>query len=95
MAFSIIWSGIAYEDLREIVRYIALDNPIAASKLADRIMYNLELASEHPYMNRPVPEKADDSIREIILKPLSPTIQSSGPGLPPRPLISVVIFFDI
>ncbi|MCK9264911.1 MAG: type II toxin-antitoxin system RelE/ParE family toxin, partial [Deltaproteobacteria bacterium] len=40
-----------------------------ASKLADRIMYNLELASEHPYMNRPVPEKADDSIREIILKP--------------------------
>ena len=35
MAFHIIWSNTAVEDLKGIVQYIALDDPDAAAKLAD------------------------------------------------------------
>ena len=69
MAFTVKWSETAYEDLREIVHYIALDNPEAASKLADTIIYHIEIASEYPFSNRVVPEKGEDSMREAILKP--------------------------
>ena len=37
MAFQIIWTQTAAEDLKEIVQYIALDDPDAAFKLAERI----------------------------------------------------------
>ena len=69
MAFHIIWSNTAVEDLKGIVQYIALDNPDPAAKLADRIVQSIETASELPYSNRAVPEKDDESIREAILKP--------------------------
>jgi toxin ParE1/3/4 len=69
MAFQVIWSEIAVEDLREIVQFIALDDPAAAAKLADRILSRVEMASEFPLANRVVPEREDPSIREIILRP--------------------------
>jgi toxin ParE1/3/4 len=69
MAFQIIWSQTAVEDLREIVQFIASDDPAAAAKLADRIIGRIEIASELPFANRAVPEKADQSVREVILKP--------------------------
>lgn len=69
MAFKIIWSHTAVEDLKGIVQYIALDDPDAASKLADRIMQCFEAASKLPFSNRIVPEKTEESIREAILKP--------------------------
>jgi len=69
MAFTIKWAESAYEDLKEIVQYIALDNPDAAAKLADRIIYHIDLASEYPFSNRVVPEKGEDLIRETILNP--------------------------
>ena len=69
MAFQIIWSQTSVEDLKGIVDYIALDDPDAAAKLADRIIQRLETTSELPFSNRSVPEKGVDSIREAILKP--------------------------
>lgn len=69
MAFQIIWSATASEDLKEIVQYIALDDSSAAARLADRILFHIESASTLPFSNRLVPEKADESIRESILKP--------------------------
>lgn len=69
MAFHIIWSRTAVEDLKGIVQYIALDDPDSAAKLADRIVQSIEPASELPFSNRAVPEKDDESIREAILKP--------------------------
>ena len=69
MAFQIIWSHTAVEDLKGIVQYIAIDDPDAAAKLADRIMQRFEAASKLPSSNRIVPEKAEESIREAILKP--------------------------
>jgi toxin ParE1/3/4 len=69
MAFQIIWSQTAVEDLKGIVQYIASDDPDAAAKLADRIIQRFETASKLPFSNRVVPEKAEDPIREAVLKP--------------------------
>jgi toxin ParE1/3/4 len=69
MALQIVWSQAAVEDLREIVRFIARDDPAAAASLADRILDRIELASSLPFSNRAVPEKEDRSVREVILKP--------------------------
>ncbi len=69
MAFQIDWTENARNDLREIVKYIALDNVAAAAHLSDRILLRLETVSELPLSNRTVPEKDDDTIREIILRP--------------------------
>ena len=69
MAFQIVWSQTAVEDLKGIVQYIALDDPDASAKLAGRIIQRIETASELPFSNRTVPEKGQESIREAILKP--------------------------
>lgn len=69
MAFQIIWSQTAVLDLKEIVQYIALDDSGAAASLAEHIIQRIEMVSELPFSNRCVPEKADQSIREAILKP--------------------------
>ena len=69
MAFQIIWSRTAVEDLKGIVQYIAVDDPDAAAKLADRIIQRFESASKLPFSNRIVPEKAEEPIREVVLKP--------------------------
>ena len=69
MAFQIVWSQTSVEDLKGIVQYIALDDPVAAAKLADRIIQRFETASKLPFSNRAVPEKDEEFIREAILKP--------------------------
>ena len=69
MALEIVWSETAREDLRDIVQYISLDDLDAARRLADRIVARIEAASEFPLSNRSVPEKHDESIREVILSP--------------------------
>ncbi len=69
MACRIVWSQQAAEDLRQIVQFIALDDAIAAARLADRILSHIERAAELPFANRAVPEKAEESIREVILRP--------------------------
>ena len=64
-----IWTQTAAEDLKEIVQYIAQDDPDVAAKLAERIITCVENASNMPFANRSVPEKDEESIRESILKP--------------------------
>jgi len=69
MAHQIIWSQTGVDDLRQIVEFIAQDDASAAARLADRILRHIERAAELPFSNRAVPEKAEESIREIILRP--------------------------
>ncbi len=69
MAYQIVWSQTAVEDLKQIVQFIGLDDAGAAAGLADRILNRIEQAAEFPFSNRAVPEKGEDSIREIILRP--------------------------
>jgi len=69
MAHQIVWSQTAVEDLKQIVQFIGLDDAVAAASLADRILKRIEQAAEFPFSNRAVPEKAEESIREVILRP--------------------------
>jgi toxin ParE1/3/4 len=69
MAYQIIWSQTAVGDLRQIVEFITQDDASAAARLADRILRRIERAAELPFSNRAVPEKADESIRESVLRP--------------------------
>ncbi len=69
MAFQIRWSEQAVEDLKELVHFISQDDTEAARALAERIVLRIEAAADFPFSYRPVPEKGDELIREIILKP--------------------------
>ena len=69
MAWRVVWSETAAEDLREIVQFIGVDDRAAATGLAERIFARVERAAEFPFSNRAVPEKSEESLREIILQP--------------------------
>lgn len=56
---------IAEEDFTEIVSFIAADNSIAASEIADKIEKNLELLSKNPNLGR-IPR--DEEIKSLGYK---------------------------
>jgi toxin ParE1/3/4 len=64
--FKLVWTPLARDDLREIVSYIAQDNPAAALRVGERILRSVEALKSMPQMGRMVPERQDESIREII-----------------------------
>lgn len=67
--FKIIWSLQARDDLREIVSFIAADNPAAAESFGLRLMTRADSPANFPPLGRVVPEENDENIREIILRP--------------------------
>ena len=69
MAHKIIWSLQARDDLREIVTFIAADNPTVAESFGFRLMSKVDLLANFPQLGRVVPEENDEAIREIILPP--------------------------
>jgi addiction module RelE/StbE family toxin len=69
MAFKIIWSRQARDDLREIVSFIAANNPRVAESFGFRLMAKVDLLEQFPHIGRVVPEEQDESSREIILPP--------------------------
>ncbi len=69
MACKIIWSLQARDDLREIVSFIAADNPTAAETFGFRLMSKVDPLANFPLLGRVVPEENDESLREIILRP--------------------------
>jgi toxin ParE1/3/4 len=68
MAFKIIWSQQAREDLRDIVTFIALDNPTAAESFGYLLMTKVDALAQFPRLGRAVPEENDEDIREIIFR---------------------------
>ena len=69
MACKLIWSPEALNDLRDIVRYIAIDNPEKAGSFGIALIGKVELLANFPEMGRVVPEHRNPSIREIIVRP--------------------------
>ncbi|MBI3879200.1 MAG: type II toxin-antitoxin system RelE/ParE family toxin [Verrucomicrobia bacterium] len=69
MAHKIVWSLQARDDLREIVSFIAADNPTAAETFGYRLMSQVDPLANFPQLGRVVPEEGDENIREIILRP--------------------------
>jgi plasmid stabilization system protein ParE len=53
---------VAEEDLTETITYIAMENPSAANKIADKIEKNLSLLSKNPHLGR-IPR--DEEIKNL------------------------------
>jgi plasmid stabilization system protein ParE len=69
MAFQIIWSEQARDDLQSIVLFIAQDNPAVAESFGYRLMSKVDVLAQFPELGRVVPEENDETVREIILRP--------------------------
>lgn len=63
----IIWRAEAREDLRQIVAFIAQDNPPAARRLLKRLQDAVLPLAEHPYLFRPSERVA--GLREVVAHP--------------------------
>jgi len=56
MAYKIIWSLQARDDLREIVSFIAADNPAVAESFGMQLMTRTDALASFPQLRRVVPE---------------------------------------
>lgn len=66
---TILWSGPALEDLRDIRDYVKYDRPQAAKKLARRIRQKVLRLERNPQLGRVVPELEALGYREVIVSP--------------------------
>ena len=69
MDYKIIFSEPAIDDLKDIVSFIAEDNPEAAAKFGGKLLESVRHLATFPRFGRVVPELNDANIREIIFKP--------------------------
>jgi toxin ParE1/3/4 len=70
--FEVIWAEAAIRDLEQIVDFIALEAPLAAQRLFDRVAKTSQTLDLLPRRGRVVPELARFKIttyRELILRP--------------------------
>jgi plasmid stabilization system protein ParE len=70
--YEVIWAGIAENDLREIIEYIAIDSPTTALKILKKIKQKASSLYTLPERGRIVPELQDQAIliyRELIVPP--------------------------
>lgn len=69
MAFRIVWSQSALDDLRDLVRYIARDDRHVARRFGDLIVNKVQALQTFPRIGRVVPEYREESLREVIITP--------------------------
>ena len=62
----LFWTETARQDLQGIRRYIATDNPAAASRWVQRLRERVRIALHAPPAGRTVPELSREVIRELI-----------------------------
>jgi plasmid stabilization system protein ParE len=70
--YDILWAGVAENDLKEIIEYIASDNPANAIKTLKKIKQKASSLYTLPERGRIVPELKDQGIllyRELIVPP--------------------------
>ncbi len=67
MDYKLIWSPQAIEDIQAIAQYIARDSTSYAESTVEWIFRTPERLIEFPKLARVVPEKNDDSIRELFV----------------------------
>ena len=63
----IIWSPTARTRTKEIIEYIAEDNPDAALTLIDQFEALVEKLKDYPESGRVLPELKNDRIRELVV----------------------------
>ncbi len=69
MAYKLIWSSAARDDLHDIVVFIARQNPERAMSFGYKLISEMDGLPDFPDLGRMVPEYRTESIREIILRP--------------------------
>jgi plasmid stabilization system protein ParE len=66
MAYKLIWSPVSRDDLRDIVRFIARDNPKRAESFACELMAQTDMLQKHPEIGRSVPEHRNATVRDYL-----------------------------
>src|SRR5512145_2137890 len=69
MAYKLIWSPAARDDLHDIVLFIARDNPNRAMSFGYELISETDRLQEFPDIGRIIPECKSDNIREIVFRP--------------------------
>lgn len=69
MAYKLIWSPAARDDLHDIVVFIARDNPNRAMSFGYELISETDRLQEFPELGRTVPEYQNRGIREIVFRP--------------------------
>lgn len=65
----VIWTDPALADLDAIADYIALENPVAASELVNRIFDHVEQLADHPESGSRPQELGESRYRQIVELP--------------------------
>jgi addiction module RelE/StbE family toxin len=60
------WTESARNDLKAIYNYISQDSEYYAQRLSEKIITRIEILATFPLAGRVVPEKEDETIRELI-----------------------------
>jgi toxin ParE1/3/4 len=68
MAYKLIWSPAARDDLHDIVTFIARDNPNRAMSFGYELISETDRLQDFPESGRVVPEYRNDGIREIVFR---------------------------
>ncbi len=69
MGVKIVWAPSSRADLRNLITYIAQEDPGAAERMGFRILEKAEQAARFPSSGRIVPEFGVSDIRELQLPP--------------------------
>ncbi len=69
MAYKLIWSPAARDDLHDIISFIARDNPNRAMSFGYELISETDRLQEFPEFGRIVPEYRNELVREIIYRP--------------------------
>ena len=65
----LIWTEAALLDLDEIAEYIALDNPLAASRYVEKVFDRIQMLAAHPNSGKRPAELPRTSYREVVVTP--------------------------
>ena len=68
MDYQVVLSPSARSDIRDIVRYISLDDPNRAIDFGRFLIQCARSLAQFPLRGRVVPEFADESLREVIAR---------------------------
>ena len=60
------WTNSALRDLKQIHKYISEDSEYYADRLISKLVERVDILEKLPFSGRTVPEKEDETIRELI-----------------------------
>ena len=67
MAYRVVWSRRASQDLAAIADYIANDSPTYAGAVVKKVVGQTRILSKFPRSGRKVPEFDSEDIRELLV----------------------------